>query len=110
MIRSLKSFDIRGQTILMRLDLNVPINRDKIIDDFRIRSCIPTINFCLEEGASIVIMRSGLIFIILFTVSFINDNNSGTLGSTSINPIKDIFSMENNGFSPNSRRFLPPIP
>ena len=56
MIRSIKSFDLKGQTILMRLDLNVPINDDKIEDDFRIRSCLPTINYCLEEGASIVIM------------------------------------------------------
>ena len=34
MIRSIKSFDLKGQTILMRLDLNVPINDEKIEDDF----------------------------------------------------------------------------
>ena len=56
MIRSIKSFDLRGQTVLMRLDLNVPLHEEKIEDDFRIRSCIPTINYCLDEGASIVIM------------------------------------------------------
>ena len=56
MIRSLKSFDLKGQTILMRLDLNVPMNDDKIEDDFRIRSSLPTLKYCLEEGASIVIM------------------------------------------------------
>ena len=56
MIRSIKSFDLRDQTILMRLDLNVPFNGDKIEDDFRISACLPTINYCLEEGASIVIM------------------------------------------------------
>ncbi len=56
MIRSIKSFDLKGQTILMRLDLNVPLHNEKIQDDFRIRSCIPTINYCLDEGASIVIM------------------------------------------------------
>ena len=56
MIRSIKSFDLRGQTILIRLDLNVPLQNEQIQDDFRIRSCIPTINYCLEEGASLVIM------------------------------------------------------
>ncbi len=56
MIRSIKSFDLKGQTILMRLDLNVPIEDDKIKDDFRLRACLPTINYCLDEGASIVIM------------------------------------------------------
>ena len=56
MIRSIKSFDIKGKTILMRLDLNVPIKGNKIEDDFRIRSSMPTIKYCMEEGASIVIM------------------------------------------------------
>ena len=56
MIRSIKSFDIKGKTILMRLDLNVPMKGNKIEDDFRIRSSIPTIKYCIEEGASIVIM------------------------------------------------------
>ena len=56
MLRTLKSFDIKGQTILIRLDLNVPIHNEVIQDDFRIRSCLPTINYCLEEGAAIVLM------------------------------------------------------
>ena len=56
MIRSVKSFDLKGQTILMRLDLNVPLHNHKIEDDFRIISSMPTIKYCLEEGASIVIM------------------------------------------------------
>ncbi len=56
MLRTLKSFDIKGQTILIRLDLNVPIHDEVIQDDFRIRSCLPTISYCLEEGAAVVLM------------------------------------------------------
>ena len=56
MLRPLKSFDIKGQTILVRLDLNVPIINGIIQDDFRIKACLPTINYCLKEGASVVIM------------------------------------------------------
>ena len=56
MLRTLKSFDIKGQTILIRLDLNVPIHDEVIQDDFRIKSCLPTINYCLEEGAAVVLM------------------------------------------------------
>ena len=56
MLRTLKSFDIKGQTILIRLDLNVPIHKEVIQDDFRIKSCLPTINYCLEEGAAVVLM------------------------------------------------------
>ena len=56
MLRPIKSFDIKGQTVLIRLDLNVPILDDIIQDDFRIRACLPTINYCLSEGASVVLM------------------------------------------------------
>ena len=56
MLRPIKSFDIKGQTVLIRLDLNVPISNNLIQDDFRIRACLPTINYCLSEGASVVLM------------------------------------------------------
>ena len=56
MLRPIKSFDIKGQTVLIRLDLNVPISNDLIQDDFRIRACLPTINYCLSEGGSVVLM------------------------------------------------------
>ena len=56
MLRPIKSFDIKGQIVLIRLDLNVPILDDVIQDDFRIRACLPTLNYCLNEGASVVLM------------------------------------------------------
>ena len=56
MLRTIKSFDIKGQTILIRLDLNVPIYDEIIQDDFRIKACLPTISYCLEEGAAVVLM------------------------------------------------------
>ena len=56
MLRPIKSFDIKGQTVLIRLDLNIPILDDVIQDDFRIRACLPTLNYCLSEGASVVLM------------------------------------------------------
>ena len=56
MIRTLKSFDIRGKNILLRVDFNVPMQEDKITNTFRIKAALPTINNCLEGGASITIM------------------------------------------------------
>ena len=39
MLRNVKSFDLKGQRILLRLDLNVPLNKNDLIDDnFRIKS------------------------------------------------------------------------
>jgi len=57
MIRSIKSFDIKDKNILIRVDFNVPLNdQGHIEDNFRIKSAIPTIKFCLEAGASVVLM------------------------------------------------------
>ena len=56
MIRTLKSFDIRGKNILLRVDFNVPMHEYKVTNTFRIKAALPTINNCLESGASITIM------------------------------------------------------
>ncbi len=48
--------NIRGKRILLRLDLNVPMEKGKVMDDFRIKSAIPTINLLRDAGAKIVIV------------------------------------------------------
>ena len=40
----------------MRVDFNVPISKNKVVDDFRIVSSLPTIKHCLKSGAKIIIM------------------------------------------------------
>ncbi len=56
MIRALHSFDLKQKRVLMRVDFNVPIENDRVVDSFRIQSAIPSINDCLESGSSIVLM------------------------------------------------------
>ncbi|CAB4832856.1 unannotated protein [freshwater metagenome] len=52
---SLESLDIAGKRIFLRCDLNVPLKDGVITDDGRIRASLPTINFLLKGGASLVI-------------------------------------------------------
>jgi phosphoglycerate kinase len=48
---------LKKKRILMRVDFNVPLDEYRnIVDDVRIRSVLPTINFCLDEGASVILM------------------------------------------------------
>ena len=53
MLKNLKSFDLKEKRVLIRVDFNVPVEDDKVLDDFRIQSAIPTIQHCLKEGAKV---------------------------------------------------------
>ena len=48
--------DIKGKTLFIRVDFNVPLDRNRnITDDTRIRAVLPTINYCLEGDAKVVL-------------------------------------------------------
>jgi len=55
-LRKLKDFQFERKRVLVRCDFNVPIKNGKILDDFRIRKTIPTINFLKEKGAKIILI------------------------------------------------------
>ena len=46
--------DVSGKRVLVRTDFNVPMENGEITDDFRIRAALPTINWFLERGATVV--------------------------------------------------------
>jgi phosphoglycerate kinase len=48
--------DVAGRRVLVRSDLNVPLDGDKISDDGRIRASVPTIKELCEAGARVVVM------------------------------------------------------
>ena len=42
--------------MLIRVDFNVPVDKDVVVDDFRIRAALPTIQYCLNESAKVILM------------------------------------------------------
>ncbi|HET8603018.1 MAG TPA: phosphoglycerate kinase [Marmoricola sp.] len=48
--------DLRGKTVLVRSDLNVPLDGSTITDDGRIRASVPTIRQLADAGARVVVM------------------------------------------------------
>ena len=56
MLRKLKSFDLNSKRVLIRVDFNVPILNDVVVDDYRIRKTISTIKHCIDQGAKVILM------------------------------------------------------
>ena len=56
MKKTLRDIDVAGKKVLVRVDFNVPMDGEKITDTTRIEASLPTINYLLENGASVVLM------------------------------------------------------
>src|SRR5919108_3206447 len=55
MIRKLADLDLRGKSVFLRVDFNVPIDQGKITEPHRINSALPTIRFIVERARKVVI-------------------------------------------------------
>lgn len=49
---------VRGQTVLVRVDYNVPMKDEEITDDLRIRESFPTLELLIKKGARRIVLIS----------------------------------------------------
>ncbi len=52
----LTDLDLAGKRVLIRADLNVPVKDGKVTSDARIAASMPTIEYCMKAGASVMVM------------------------------------------------------
>ena len=55
-MNKITDINIKNKKVLIRVDFNVPIENSVIKNHFRIDSSLKTINYCLSQNASIVLM------------------------------------------------------
>lgn len=48
--------DVRGKTVLVRCDLNVPMHGGEVSDDTRLRASVPTLAELLDRGARVLVL------------------------------------------------------
>ena len=53
-MKTLDDLDVAGRKVLLRSDLNVPLDGDTITDDGRIRASLSTLNQLREAGAKVI--------------------------------------------------------
>ena len=56
MKKTVKDININSKKVIIRCDFNVPIKDGKITDDTRIVKSLPTIKYCLEHNAKLILM------------------------------------------------------
>jgi len=52
---SIRDLDLRGRRVFIRVDFNVPIKNGVISDDTRVRASLPTIQYAVEQGATVIL-------------------------------------------------------
>jgi phosphoglycerate kinase len=56
-MKSIRDINVSNKRVLVRVDFNVTLdNQGNIVDDFRIKAVLPTIEYLIENRAKIILM------------------------------------------------------
>lgn len=55
-IKRMTDMDLKGKTVVLREDLNVPLKNGKVANDKRIRAALPAIRCALDKGAAVILL------------------------------------------------------
>ena len=55
MMKTIDDVAVEGRRVLVRADLNIPLDGDRIADDGRIRASLPTLSVLISRGARVIV-------------------------------------------------------
>ncbi|GAB4189966.1 MAG: phosphoglycerate kinase [Wenzhouxiangellaceae bacterium] len=55
-MRTMQEIDLAGKRVMIREDLNVPVDNGQVASDARIRAALPTIQLALKQGAAVIVL------------------------------------------------------
>ena len=55
-MKTIRDFDVENKRVLVRCDFNIPLNGTRILDDFRIKKVIPTIEYLTKRKAKVILI------------------------------------------------------
>ncbi|MCD4705571.1 phosphoglycerate kinase [bacterium] len=56
-LKSIKDIkDLKSKRVIVRVGFNVPLSKNKIIDDRKIKSVLPTINYLIQKNAKVILV------------------------------------------------------
>ncbi|HEY5475642.1 MAG TPA: phosphoglycerate kinase, partial [Tepidiformaceae bacterium] len=53
--KTVRDIEVSGKRVLLRADLNVPMENGVVTDDTRIRESLPTLKYLLDHGAKVIV-------------------------------------------------------
>ena len=59
-MKTIRDVDVEDKTVLVRVDMNVPLENGEITSDFRLRASLPTLEYLREAGAAKIVLMTHL--------------------------------------------------